>query len=320
MKCTAAAMVWMMTAALAGCSAGALNGHAAPALSAPQASAPGSTSSAAGGPGSGSAPGSGGQPATTPSSRPYRPNSVVLGLFKSTFISPPCVAVAAGSSDTAFTLQRFVVRGLCFFGLNALAPPSIEITTPDGTQETMPLLGPGSDEWKYVLLPVPGQGAEASLGEYSFQVTTAMAGTGSASASAATSPAPSPSITTSPAASVVTTSGHFTVIPATQPSVAIGSDPLTASQQATVSAGSQLSIWFSGFPSFSLVYASLYGPGVAGKAPLLTDLPALKTDQYGEADLTWTVPSSAATARYAVWIDPTPAGVVNPCLAFTVRP
>lgn len=309
MKCTWAAAVVMMAAVLAGCSASALNGHAAPALSALPAS----------GPGSAAAPGSGGQPATTPSSRPYRPNSVVLGLFKSNYRSPGCVAVTPGSSGTAFTLQRFVARGLCFIGLNALTPPSIQVTTPDGTLETMPLLSAGSDGWDYVLLPVPGQGAEASLGEYSFHVTTAIAATGGSGASPA-APAPSPSSTTSPAASVVTTSGHFTVIAATQPSVAVGSDPLAAGQQADVSAGSQLHIWFSGFPSFSLVYASLYGPGAAGNYPLLTDLPGLKTDQYGEADATWTVPSSTAAARYAVWINPTPAGGINPCLAFTVTP
>lgn len=311
MKCTWAATVLMMAAALAGCSANALNGHAAPALS-PAASGPGSA-----------APGSGGQPATTPSSRPYRPNSVVLGLFKSNYYSPGCVAVTAGSSGTAFTLQRFVARGLCFIGLNALTPPSIQITTPDGTLETVPLLNAGSDGWDYVLLPVPGQGAEASLGDYTFHVTTAIAGTGGSGASPA-APAPSPSSATSPAtspaASVVTTSGHFTVIAATQPSVAVGSDPLAAGQQADVSAGSQLHIWFSGFPSFSLVYASLYGPGAAGNYPLLADLPGLRTDQYGEADATWMVPSGTAAARYAVWISPTPAGGINPCLAFTVTP
>jgi hypothetical protein len=320
MRYTSAVTIWMMAAVLAGCSAGALDGHAAPALSPPPASAPGSTSPAAPGTGSATAPGPGGQPATAPPSRPYRPNSVILGAFRSSFISPTCVIVAAGSSGTVFTLPRFVERGLCFIGLNPLTPPSIQITTPDGTLETMPLQGTAFGGWDYFLLPVPGQGAEASLGEYTFQVTTAIAGAGSPGGSLTASPAPSPSITASPAASVVLTSGHFTVVPATQPSVAIGSDPLTARQQAVVPAGSQLHIWFSGFPSRSLVYASLYGPGAAGTYPLLTDLPGLKTDQYGEADATWTVPSGAAGATYAVWVDPTPAGVVNPCLSFTVEP
>jgi hypothetical protein len=304
--------VWMMTAALAGCSAGALNGHTAPALSAPPASVPGSTPPAASGSGPAAPLGSGGQPATTPSSRPYRPNSVILGVFKSSLVPTTCMTVAAGSSDTAFALQRFIAQGLCFTGLNALTPPSIQITAPGGSRETVPLLEFGPGKWEYVLLPVPGQGAEASLGEYTFQVTAAPADTGSLSASATASPAPSPSVTT--------TSGHFTIIPATQPSVAVGGDPLTVGRQADVSAGSQLHIWFSGFPSFSLVYASLYGPGAAGKYPLLTDLPGLKTDQNGEADATWTVPSGTAAASYAIWIDPTPAGGVNPCLAFTVTP
>jgi hypothetical protein len=100
----------------------------------------------------------------------------------------------------------------------------------------------------------------------------------------------------------------------------MGSDPLTASQNPIAAAGSQLHIWFSGFPSSSLVYVSLYGPGAAGTYPLLTDLPALKTDQNGEGDASWTVPPSAAGAKYAVWIDPAPTGCVNPCTAFSVRP
>ena len=321
------AMVWMMTATLAGCSAGALSGHAAPLLSTLSAGAPGPTSGAGTGAGSATAPGPGGQiqPATTQPSRPYRPDSVLLGLFRSNLTSPTCVVVAAGSSGTDFTLHRFVERGLCFTGLDTLALPSIVITTPDGATETMPLQSPGSGAWEYVLFPVPGRGAEADLGEYAFQVTTAIAGTGSASPSPTTSPAPGgpgPSITTTPTAGVVTTSGHFTVIPAAQPSVAVGNDALTAGPDAVVSAGSQLHIWFSGFPSFSLVYVSLYGPGpgAAGRYPLLADLPAVKTDQYGEGDAPWAVPPVAAAARYAVWIDPQPAGCTNPCAAFTAVP
>jgi hypothetical protein len=99
-----------------------------------------------------------------------------------------------------------------------------------------------------------------------------------------------------------------------------GDDSLTAGREAAVPAGSQLHISFSGYPSSSLVYVSLYGPGAAGTYPLLTDLPALKTNPNGEGDAAWTVPPRAAVARYAVWIDPPPAGCTNPCTAFDVRP
>jgi hypothetical protein len=321
----ALAAVAMMTVTLAGCSAGALNGHSAPTFSALSAGASGSAAPAASGSRLATAPGSGGrtQSATTQPSRPPRPDSVLLGPFKSTLFPQPCATVATGSSDTVFTFPRLVKQGLCFAGLQTPVPPSIIITTPDGTRETMPLLISRTDLWMYVVDPVPGQGPEASLGEYAFQVTTTIAGTGSSNASLTTSPSaggPSPSITTSPAASVVTTSGHFTVIPATEPSVAVGSDPLTAGQQASVSAGGQLHIWFSGFPSFSLVWVSLYGPGAALNYPWLADLPVVKTDQHGEGDATWTVPPGAATAWYAVWTDPPLADCSNLCAAFSVTP
>jgi hypothetical protein len=79
--------------------------------------------------------------------------------------------VAAGSSGTVFTIQRFVEQVLCFTGLDTSVPPSFVITTPVGIRETR-TLSPDSSEWDGILIPVPGQGPEASLGEYSFQVTS----------------------------------------------------------------------------------------------------------------------------------------------------
>jgi hypothetical protein len=83
-------------------------------------------------------------------------------------------------------------------------------------------------------------------------------------------------------------------------------------------AGSQLYVWFSGFPGFSMVYVSLYGPGEARKYPLLVDLPGVRTDQHGEGTASWAIPSGAAVSKYVIWIDPPPAGCLNLCLAFTV--
>lgn len=307
---------------LASCAGGnALNGHPAPSLSAnaldstASPTSPGPTQSTASTPGTSpqtvtprssssgptqptaSTPGTSSQPAT----RPYRPNSVIGGLFNSSLMPPPCVTVAAGSSDTVFTVQRFVARPLCFTGLDTFVPPSLMVTTPEGIRETVPLMY-DSGAWDDVLLPVPGHGAEASLGEYSFQVTTPIPGSASAS----------------PTVGVMTTSGHFTVMPDKQPSAEVGDASVVGGRQVFLPAGSQLYIWFSGFPTFSMVYVSLYGPGAAQKYPLLVDLPGVRTDRYGEGTASWTIPSGATVSDYFIWIDPPPAGPPNPCLGFTI--
>jgi hypothetical protein len=211
------------------------------------------------------------------------------------------VTVAAGSSDTVFTIQRFVARALCFTGLDTSAPPSLVVTTPEGIRETMTLMS-DSGEWDDILIPVPGQGAEAGLGEYSFQVMTPIPGSAS----------------TSPTAGVMTTSGRFIVVPATEPSAEVGGTSTVGAKQVSLSAGSQLYVWFSGFPGFSTVYVSLYGPSAAGTYPLLMDLPGVRTDQHGEGTASWAIPSGAAMSEYVIWIDPPPAGSPNPCMAFTV--
>ena len=159
-----------------------------------------------------------------------------------------------------------------------------------------------SGGWDDVLIPVPGHGAEASLGEYSFQVTTPIPASASAS----------------PTAGVMTTSGQFTVMPEEQPSAAVGDASMVENKQVFLPAGSQLYIWFSGFPSFSMVYVSLYGPGTAQKYPLLVDLPGVKTDKYGEGTASWAIPSDATVSDYFIWIDPPPAGRPNLCMGFTI--
>jgi hypothetical protein len=317
-----AAAFWPLAAVLAGCGAApALGGHPPSTL---PASGPGTASSPAS-PGSPTTPGTGGQStsATTAPPRPYRPNSVVLGFFHNTLFGYLCTYVAAGSSDTAVTIERFGKQDLCFDGLDAAAPPSIVITTPGGARETFPLTGDGPGEWDWPLLSVPGGGPEASLGVYAFQVTTVTAGSGSgAPSSPAASPSagPGPSVTSGPPATSVTTSGHFTVIPAAEPAAVVGSDSRPPGREGYLAAGSQLTIWFSGFPGFTTIYVSLYGPGVAMEYPLLTDLPGLKTDGNGEGEAVWPVPAGAAAGRYAIWIDPPPQGCVNPCTAFDVTP
>ena len=297
---------------LTSCAGGnALNGHPAPSVStsAPDSAAtsgsPSQTQSVSSAPGTPSqkvTPRSSSptQPATTQPSRPYRPNSVIAGLFNNSLVPPPCVTVAAGSPDTTFTIQRFVARTLCFTGLDTSVPPSLVITTPEGIRETMTLTS-DSGAWDGILDPVPGQGAEASLGEYSFQVTAPILGSASPS----------------PTASVMTTSGHFTVMPDTEASAEVGSASAVGGRQVSLPVGSQLYVWFSGFPGSSMVYVSLYGPGAAQNYPLLVDLPGVRTDQHGEGTASWAIPSGAV-GDYAIWIDPPPADSTNPCMAFIV--
>jgi hypothetical protein len=148
---------------------------------------------------------------------------------------------------------------------------------------------------------VPGQGAEASLGKYSFQVTTPIPGTASAS--------PTPGVNPS--------SGYFIVMPDTQPTAEVGSGSTVRARLVNLSAGSQLYIWFSGYPSFSTVYVSLYGPCAAQECPWLADLPGVRADQYGEGTASWAIPSSAAASLYPIWIDPAPT-CLNPCIALSV--
>lgn len=179
------------------------------------------------------------------------------------------------------------------------------VTTPEGTQETMALSprDPQAGTWDFLILPLPGQDPEANLGEYTFQVTTAISGSGSAS----------------PTAGAMTTSGRFTVIPAAQPSADVGTASTADSREVFLPVSSQLHIWFSGYPGFSMVYVSLYGPGAAQGYPLLADLPALSLDQNGEGSLIWAIPSGAVMGRYAIWIDPLPTGGTNPSMAFDLR-
>jgi hypothetical protein len=96
----------------------------------------------------------------TQQARPYRPNSVLGVLFPNTLHPPECVPVAAGSSDTNFTIQTFVERPLCFRGLSTSVPSTLMITTPEGVRETMTLTSFYSI-WDGILFPVPGQGLEA---------------------------------------------------------------------------------------------------------------------------------------------------------------
>lgn len=175
------------------------------------------------------------------------------------------------------------------------------VTTPEGIRETVTLTYDSGD-WDDVLIPVPGQGAEASVGEYSFQVTTPISGSAGAS----------------PTAGAVTTSGHFTVMPDEQPTAAVGDASVVEGKQVFLPAGSQLYIWFSGFPGSSMVYVSLYGPRAAQNYPLLVDLPGVRTDQYGEGTASWAIPSGAAVSDYFIWIDPPPAGLHDPCMEFTI--
>ncbi len=189
---------------------------------------------------------------------------------------------------------------LCFTGLDTSVPPSLVITTPEGIRETMTLTS-DSGAWDGILDPVPGRGAEASLGEYSFQVTAPILGSASPS----------------PTASLMTTSGHFTVMPDTEASAEVGSASTVGGRQVSLPVGSQLYVWFSGFPGSSMVYVSLYGPGAAQNYPLLVDLPGVRTDQHGEGTAGWAIPSGAV-GYYAIWIDPPPADSTNPCMAFIV--
>jgi hypothetical protein len=187
---------------------------------------------------------------------------------------------------------------LCVTGLDISVPPSLLVTSPEGIRETVPL-APDSGKWCVILTPVPGQGAEAGLGEYSFQVTTPISGSASAS----------------PTAGVMTTSGHFTVTPDKQPGAEVGDATMVGGNHFFLPAGSQLHIWFSGFPGFSMVYVSPYGPGSAQKYPLLADLPGVRTDQHGEGTASWAIPSGATVSEYVIWIDP---GSPRLRMAFTI--
>jgi hypothetical protein len=319
---------------LAGCTgANVLNGSSAPSLptGAPDSAAtPGSSNQSQLGTSTSGAPSPQVSPeSTTPTqpARPQRPNSVIALFFGNSLFQQCSITVAAGSSDTVFTIQRFVTQRLCFTGLGTSVPPDLVITTPGGVLEPMTLAG-DSFGWAVVLYSVPGYGAEASLGNYSFQVTTPTPGSASTSPTAglpSTSPTaglPSTSPTaglpsTSPTAGTVTTSGQFIVAPDTRPSASVGSESLGL-QQVSLSAGSQLHIWFSGYPSFSTVYVSLYGPCAGQKCPWLVDLPGVRTDQHGEGTASWAIPPSAAVSQYPIWIDPPPAGIGNPCMALFV--
>lgn len=326
--------VCVATTTLAGCAgSNVLNGHTAPTLSG-NASAAASPSSSVLGSAATSGSGTSGfgtqtpqvatgsgtqaqqvttgsptqtQPSTTPPSRPYRPNSVILRIFPPN-VSPLCVWVAAGGSAPGFKIQWLVEQPLCFTGLDASAQSSLVVMTPEGAPEPVSLTWvPRTRIWEASLFPVPGQGAEATLGDYAFRMTTTIPGSGSSG----------------PAVGVINTSGRFTVIPATQPRAEVVSASLAGGTEISLPVGSQLSVRFADFPSLSMVYVSLYGPGPspgqAGYAPLLTDLPGVQADQYGEGVAIWDIPSGATAGRYGIWIDPRPAGCTsNPCMAFDI--
>jgi hypothetical protein len=225
----------------------------------------------------------------------------------------PCIPVEAGSQDATIQLKRLVTQKICFMDLGVSAAPSIVVMTPTGTREVMTLTpgSPGSGEWVWLVQSVPGLGLEASLGQYTFRMITAVP--------SSTPTVASPTVTTSPPPRFNVTSGNLTIVPAAQPSAEVSSDPQLA--------GDQLQIGLAGFPGFSMVYVSLYGPGASdgqgasAMYPLLVDLPGLTTDQYGEGVALWTVPSGTAAGRYAIWIDPLPSACKNnPCISFTVSP
>jgi hypothetical protein len=237
--------------------------------------------------------------------------------------------VDAGSTST-FTVQRLTFQRVCFTGLNVSIPPSIVVVTPSGMQETAMLAEGGAEpgEWVWVIHSLPGQGPEASLGEYAFRVISAVSGASGSSTTGSSTTSPeqqtttspdsgvSPSIIASPPSSEIAISGHFAVVPATS--------PMADLSPSLLSAGSQLQIAFSGFPSASIVYVTVYGPGVGTGAattyPLLTDVPGLTTDQNGEAVTRWTVPSGTTVGRYAFWFDPPLAGCRNPCGNLSITP
>jgi hypothetical protein len=325
---TGATAVAATIAVLTGCSVGGnLNGHPASTLSTGGSASTRSSGEYASVTASGHSSPQG--PTATANPRPrQRPNSVSR-FFTTTPIGPPCKTVDAGSTST-FTVQRLTFQSVCFTGLNVSIPPSIVVVTPSGMQETAMLTEADAEpgEWDWVIHSLPGQGPEASLGEYAFRVITAVSRasgsstTGSSTTSpeqqTTTSPASdvSPSIITSPPSSEIAISGHFTVVPA--------ASPMADLSPSLLSAGSQLQIAFSGFPSASVVYVTVYGPGVETGAattyPLLADVPGLTTDRNGEAVTRWTIPSGTAAGRYAFWFDPSLAGCRNPCGSLSITP
>jgi hypothetical protein len=313
-----AATITVLTSCTVG---GNLNGHPASTLS-----TGGSRSTLpTGAHGSATASGHGQQgPTATANPRPrQRPNSVSR-FFTITPVRGPCKTIEAGSNST-FTVQRLTFQSVCFTGLNVSIPPSIEVVTPGGTQEAPMLAEAGAQpgEWDWTIYSLPGQGSEASLGEYSFRVITAVSG---ASGSSTTSPdqqtSTSPgsgfgsSATTSSSSSGVAISGHFTVVPAASPTVDLS--------PANLSVGEQLQIALSGFTGSSIVYVTVFGPGAPSGTgttyPLLADIPGMTTDQNGEVVAHWTVPSGTPVGKYAFWFDPPPAGCPNPCGNLSITP
>jgi len=232
------------------------------------------------------------------------------------------MTVAAGNTSVAFTINRLDFQLVCFTGLDVPNPPIIVLATPEGAQEDPVPASAGSvpGEWDWAIHSLPGQGPEASLGEYTFHVVVAAArpaesnSSGQDQQSGSPSPNASSSSMTNSSADKTVIAGRFTVIPAARPRVDISPSLLPA--------GDQLKIAFSGFPGNSVIYVTVYGPGSPPGAetsyPLLADLPGFTTDQNGEALTNWTAPADATSGRYAIWFDPPPTACFNPCIGIDI--
>jgi hypothetical protein len=235
--------------------------------------------------------------------------------------------VAAGSTDTSFSVGRLGRYQLCFTGLDVSDPPSVVITTPTGARETETATASGAN-WLWAVDATLGEGATSNLGRYTFRVVTPDHRTGASASStpsggASVSPGPSGSPRpTSPRGGTITTSGRFTVVLAKAPRAVIAG-------RGEVSPGEQLRIWLAGFPDHSVVYLTVFGPGnppigQSSTYPLLVDLPDVSTAGRGEAIARWTVPSGTSAGAYVVWIDPPitagfdVARCGQPCLPFAI--
>jgi hypothetical protein len=334
-RCTAAVAVSLIFL-LAGCVSGsALGGTPASTLSASHSSA--STRESSGTINSSTSPSG-----SSSSRRPARPGSISSFLSSLPFQKGPCtfgfgIAVAAGSSNNAFSVEELSRQPVCLTGLDESGPPTVIVDAPDGAQTTVAATQNQGGIWYWWVSAGPGQKPFDSLGKYTFQVLAAASASPSPSLPSST-PAPSTSTpvpSTSGQQSVVDAvledvdaAGSFTITPPPGRSAAIVAQ---AQSQAfglpvVIAAGGQLQIALAGFLANSIAYPSIYGPGMPGPESgetdyqPLADLPAVAISANGDALITWQVPPGASAGEYALWISPKLSDCGNrvACLKFGI--
>ena len=207
-------------------------------------------------------------------------------------------------------VERLVAFVICIADQGWKVPPSMQLTLPDASHETVVAQRREDGRWQWRITPGYGDLPVDTPGTYDFVISTPSGTHGNPSTTLAPTGSSSPSPTATATGTAASSySGRITVQPATTPRLMAPS---------LVQPGATVVVALAGYDAGSAVTVVVYGPGVPAETTprdfeRLAQLPSARADDHGEARVTWTAPAVTQRAIYGLWLDPLPAGCLQLC-------